>query len=146
VTLFGAEQIQATSDDYYTPDWIFRAMGIEFDLDVAAPPGGVAWVPCKRFFTMADDGLIQRWQGRVWMNPPYSKPTPWARGNGVALLPFSKSAWFDELWHAVDGICALGVRGSTFVGGPIWMPTFLAAFGSECVEAIGRVAPVRRVA
>ena len=26
-----------TSDDCYTPRWVFDAMGLEFDLDVAAP-------------------------------------------------------------------------------------------------------------
>lgn len=149
--LFDAGQEQLTSDDYYTPPWVFEGMGLTFDLDVAAPPGGVAWVPAGRYFTMADDGLSQPWEGRVWMNPPFSNPTPWARRfiahrDGVALAPFSKSAWFDELWAAADGIVALGTRGSTFVGGPIWMPVFLAAFGLECVEGLGRLGAVRKLA
>ena len=38
--LFGAEQSELTSDDYYTPAWVFERMGIEFDLDPCAPPGG----------------------------------------------------------------------------------------------------------
>lgn len=33
---------------------------------------------------------------------------------------------------------------SKFVGGPIFMPTFLAAFGDDCVEAISRLGKVRR--
>ena len=39
--LFDIEQTQLTSDDYYTPKWIFEALGEHFDLDVCAPPGGV---------------------------------------------------------------------------------------------------------
>ena len=36
-SLFGEEQAEITTDDYYTPTWLFDQMGIGFDLDVAAP-------------------------------------------------------------------------------------------------------------
>src|SRR5690606_35780948 len=52
------------SDDYYTPAWLFDALGLTFDLDVASPPGGVEWVPAARFYTVEDDGLSQPWTGR----------------------------------------------------------------------------------
>lgn len=29
--LFGAAQTQLTSDDYYTPAWLFERMGLTFD-------------------------------------------------------------------------------------------------------------------
>lgn len=146
--LFAVEQQQETSDDYYTPAWVFETMGLTFDLDVAAPPGGIAWIPARRFFTMADDGLAQPWEGRVWMNPPYSKPTPWVRkfiahGDGVCLVPHAKSAWHLELFAAADGICAPVGRYFDFVGGSIFMPVFFAAFGAECVEAIAKLGVVR---
>jgi hypothetical protein len=47
------------------------------------------------------------------MNPPYSKPTPFidkfmAHGNGIALVPFSKSNWFGRLWNdANTTLCIL---------------------------------------
>jgi hypothetical protein len=68
-----------TSDDCYTPRWVFDAMGLEFDLDVAAPPGGPWHVPAWGYFTAKDDGLTQPWDGLVWCNPPYSNYIPWAQ-------------------------------------------------------------------
>jgi len=144
--LFGAEQHERTSDDYYTPEWVFQRMGIRFDLDVASPPGGIPWVPADRFFTMADDGLSQEWEGRVWMNPPYSNTSPWVRrfiahGNGVCLVPHAKAAWHLELWGEADAVVV--PRQFPFVGGWAFLPVWFAAFGPECVEAIGNLGRVR---
>ena len=147
--LIAVPQQRAGTDDYYTPPEVFTALGLRFDLDVAAPPGGVRWVPADRFFTVEDDGLAQAWEGRVWMNPPYSDPGPWVKrfidhSHGIAYLPFAKSAWFDRLWNGADAITAPGVHASRFVGGPIFMPVFAAAYGDECVEALNRLGVVRR--
>lgn len=150
--LFPVQQEQLTSDDYYTPSWVFERMGLEFDLDVCAPPGGIDWIPAKRYFTQADDGLAQPWEGRVWMNPPYSDPGPWVRKfvthrNGICLVPHAKSAWFIELL-ATDAAVAtpcIFKFASGFNDGAIFMPTMFAAFGPECVEAISRLGVVRTV-
>lgn len=113
MTLFGREQERSTSDDYYTPAWVFEDMGVEFDLDVAAPPGGVPWIPTKRFFTMADDGLSQEWEGRIWMNPPFSAYTAWAHrsiehGSGIALGSVGvNTRWGTMLWECADAITLL---------------------------------------
>lgn len=148
--LFPVEQHELTSDDYYTPAWVFERMGLTFDLDVASPPGGIPWIPAKRFFTMADDGLAQPWEGRVWMNPPYSGTSPWARkfiehGHGVCLVPHSRSAWWGELWNSGAAIADAGMfrfyREGRYEN--VFMPVVFAAFGPECVEAIGRLGRVR---
>lgn len=129
-------------------------MGIEFDLDVCAPTGGIPWIPAARYFTMADDGLAQPWEGRVWMNPPYSQATVWVNrfidhGNGVALLPCAKSRWFETLWTRspaltlAPGVSKFRFHGEKAWGGSISYPVILAAFGDECVEAIGKLGVVR---
>lgn len=75
--LFGSPQTEKTADDYYTPPHVFDALALRFELDVAAPPGGVPWVPAERYYTKEDDGLAQPWAGRVWMNlPGRRRPVP----------------------------------------------------------------------
>ena len=147
--LFGAPQTQATKDDHYTPAWVFERMGITFDLDVCSPPSGIPWIPATRYFTKADDGLSQAWAGRVWMNPPYSQATPWvekfiAHRHGIALLPHAKSLWHGRIWDEADALAQPPKR-IIFVGadGDVSLPTFLAAFGDECVEAISRIGVTR---
>jgi hypothetical protein len=152
--LFAVEQEQLTSDDYYTPAWVFERMGIEFDLDVCSPPGGISWIPAVRYFTQADDGLAQDWEGRVWMNPPYSGTSPWARKfiehhHGVCLVPHSRSAWWGELWATADAIADAGMFRFYKAGGTyenVFMPVVFAAFGPECVDAISRLGVVRKIA
>lgn len=147
--LLSVAQSNLTKDDYYTPKWIFDALGLRFDVDVCAPPDGVPWIPCDKFYTTADDGLSQPWNGRVWMNPPYSKATEWVgrfieHGHGIALVPHAKSAWHLALWAAADGACMAPNR-MYFVGGEVHLPVWFAAFGDECVEALHRIGVVRHL-
>ena len=148
--LFPVAQEQLTSDDYYTPPWVFERMSLTFDLDVAAPPGGVEWVPADRCYTQAEDGLAQLWYGRVWMNPPFSNSAPWVHRfighrHGVAVVPLARANWLSRLWAEADGIALPTTGGSfQFVGGYPFLGVFFAAFGDECVDAIGRVGLVRR--
>jgi len=143
-----------SDDEYFTPKWIFEALGLEFDLDVAAPPGGVEWIPAARFFTKEDDGLTQNWDGLVWCNPPYSEATPWVErmidhNQGVMLLPFVDSNWLDRVWSEA-GASILLPRDMEFVrpnrtDQRIMFRTGLWAFGDVSEEAIRRVSPDVRV-
>ena len=150
-SLFGAPQVAQTNDDWYTPQWIFDTLGLQFDLDVAAPPGGIPWIPAHRHFTQEDDGLNQPWHGKVWMNPPFSAMTPWAlrfieHREGVALLTMARSRWFDQLWNTDASIVALPSTIKFMRGNqpqPISFPVLLVAFTDECVEAISRIGKVR---
>lgn len=148
--LFGAPQEALTSDDYYTPAWVFERMGITFDLDVAAPPSGIPWIPATRHLTKLEDGLTADWTGRVFMNPPWSQSTPWVlrfieHNHGVALLPISKARWFDRLWSVADGIVMPNEGGAwKFASGrSVQFAIFFAAFGADCVEAIANLGRIR---
>lgn len=129
-----------TSDDYWTPKWVFDALGLEFDLDVACPPEGPPHTPASAFYTQETDGLASPWWGTVWMNPPFSNMSPWVHKfiehqNGIALVISSKSKWFRRLWDDADGLVFLPPN-MKFDQGAIFMPTFLAAYGDQCVEAL----------
>lgn len=144
--LFTEPQTEITSDDWYTPRWIFDALGLTFEVDVAAPPGGGPHVPCSQYLTHAEDGLATPWDGLVWMNPPYSKPAPWVEkwlhhGDGIALLPLAKSAWYYRLWNssAVSIVLSTKVDFHTIDGlRQHFMPTSLWALGDQAVEALHR--------
>jgi hypothetical protein len=153
--LVSSPQTQTTGNDFYTPPALFLALGLTFDLDVCAPPGGVPWIPATRHFTLEDDGLGQEWIGRVWMNPPFSKPAPWverfiAHRNGVALLPQAKSRWYGLLWDSDAALICIPETFGFIRPGPgvndIASPLVLAAFTDECVAAISKLGRVRNVA
>lgn len=105
-----AWEADGRSDEWYTPAYIFDALGVMFDLDVASPPNG-AHVPCVQF--MYARGLENEWIGFVWMNPPYggrNALNPWLRkfvehGNGVCLVPDRTSApWFQTWAPYMDAV------------------------------------------
>ena len=154
--LFGQAQTKISSDDHYTPKWVFDLLQLQFDLDVSAPPGGIPWIPAKRYFTLQDDGLAQPWEGLVWMNPPYSNAEPWVNrfvehSNGIALLPIGKGWWFPKLWNDPRIKCLLacepGKDRMKFHHGDkmkeIMFHTMFWAIGDQAIEALARLGHIR---
>ena len=94
------------NDELYTPKWIFDALGVTFDLDVASSTNPYIQVPALNKFTIDDDAFNQEWYGFVWINPPFSKPKHWVskwleHGNGIALTPIGGNGkWLQELWES----------------------------------------------
>ena len=132
------------SDEHYTTKSIFSALNVVFDLDVAAPSGG-GNAPALHYYDKESDGLSSQWWGNVWMNPPYSSPTPWVEkwldhGNGICLVAVSRAKWYDRLWRECDGILNLppSLKFMTPDGKSkgIFMPCVLASIGAENTDAL----------
>lgn len=71
----------------------------EFDYD---PCGLQFHKTAKKIISLPIDGLKEKWEGSVWLNPPYSNPKPFMEklaihDNGVALvLNSTDTVWFHE--------------------------------------------------
>jgi hypothetical protein len=119
MTNWHGETAVGETHEWYTPPAFFDALGATFDLDPCMPPipfgargvgqpwpddaPPVPWVPVRRWYTPADNGLVQPWDGLVWLNPPYgNQAVPFLsrlveHGHGIALVfARTETAW----WHA----------------------------------------------
>lgn len=98
------------SDEWYTPKYIFDALDIVFDIDVASPIDRFyCHVPAKEFYI--EGSLQKEWRGFCWMNPPFggrNSISLWldkmaSHGNGIALVPDRTSApWFQKAAQECD--------------------------------------------
>jgi hypothetical protein len=115
---FTHESTYNESKEWYTPRYIFDALGLEFDLDPCSPGRNIVpWIPARHHYTCLDNGLNAHWEGRIFMNPPYGMDTPkWFQhlaavyqcgcGHGIALV-FARTdtRWFHEFIPLADAIC-----------------------------------------
>lgn len=95
----------SATDLWETPQSLFDRLNevFHFTTDVCAIAENAK---CKHYFTPEQNGLVQKWQGVCWMNPPYGRSIGlWVQKayesslNGttvVCLLPArTDTAW----WH-----------------------------------------------
>lgn len=105
-------ETSGASDEWYTPQAVFDALGCYFTMDVAHPDSrDVCRVPAHE--VISRDSLSRDWRGLVWMNPPFGARNgikPWldkfiAHGNGIALTPDRTSApWFQAALPNMDAV------------------------------------------
>lgn len=151
VGMFKNQDGNVKTHEWLTPPEIIRSLG-EFDLDPCAPVNR-PWETARNHFTVEDNGLLQNWFGRVWMNPPYDRKVidEWMKkmakyGSGIALtfartdrnsfhnyvFPVAASILFIKqrlTFYTVEGIRAKANGGA---------PSVLIAYGEENSEAISR--------
>lgn len=108
-----AHEATSKTDEWYTPAWIFEAMGVRFDLDVASPDNRIVPADTWCADSLGRGSLERTWRGFVWMNPPFGGRNgyrPWAKkfiahGNGVALAPNRTGApWWQEFARECDSL------------------------------------------
>lgn len=110
------------SNEWYTPpEYITAARQImgDIDLDPASCELANQVVQAKQFYTKEQNGLMHRWYGRVWCNPPYGKTEQGQGSNleaftrylvneyqsghveqAILLIPTNTAtSWFDALWQ-----------------------------------------------
>jgi hypothetical protein len=146
------ERTKNSSDEWYTPPSIFTPLG-HFDLDPCAATEPL-WKIADTNYSALDDGLSKPWFGRVWLNPPYSRPLLERfvermadHGNGIALL-FNRcdcKLFQDVIFKKADGIMFLKGRVKFYSAtgeqnGPAGCGSVLVAFGKENAETLRRCA------
>lgn len=140
------------TDEWLTPPSLIEALG-PFDLDPCSPVDR-PYPTAAKHFTVIDNGLWQKWEGRIWLNPPYGQQTGvWLQrlaehGNGIALIfARTETTMFHNFgWDAADAMLFLrgrlnfhlpdGKRADKNAGGP----SVLIAYGQnnlECLRACG---------
>jgi hypothetical protein len=105
------------STEWLTPPEMLSLLG-PFDIDPCAAENQ-PWNVAPVAYTIRDNGLIQPWIGRAWVNPPFGKGLErWViklaeHDNGLAIIPVrsTDTRWFHErIWASAKAICFLRGR------------------------------------
>lgn len=101
--MMDAVLFSSASDNWATPQDVFDRLDAEFNFELD-PCADDQNHKCARYFTKAQDGLIQDWGGaRIFCNPPYGRDIgKWVekcskQDLAVMLLPArTDTRWFHE--------------------------------------------------
>jgi hypothetical protein len=143
----------AATHIWLTPREIVTPLG-PFELDPCAAPSPRPWPTAVRHIELPECGLTAKWEGRVWLNPPYGQHTAaWMarmanHNNGIALVfARTETRMFRQyVWPVADAVMFLhgrphfcrpdGTRAKGNSGGPLC----LIAYGrsnTECLRKSG---------
>lgn len=98
------------SDEWLTPPEIIKELG-PFDLDPCCPES-MPWKTANKHYTPIDNGLLMRWDGFIWCNPPYGRYSEaWLNrmvlhNNGIALI-FARTEtdmFFKYVWDKATSL------------------------------------------
>jgi len=101
---FIKNRFKSNNQDWETPDDIFIPLNKEFrfTLDVSAT---IKNTKCSSFFTIEQNGLLQKWKGVCWMNPPYNETGKWVKKafeesfRGITVVCFIQARTNTNWWH-----------------------------------------------
>ena len=141
------------SNEWYTPKSIFNKLNIYtcyecdsnfFDLDPASSSDANQIVKAKKYYSLENgqDGLQEKWEGKIWLNPPYSIHTrDWLEkaievgradpNNQIYALVFARTdtKWFQEVATQFDVVCFIRGR-IRFINGETLKESSSAGAGS----------------
>jgi ParB family chromosome partitioning protein len=92
---------------------------MDIDLDPASSHAAQKVVKAERYYTAEDDGLLQPWEGRIWLNPTYRQPLiqkftqvlceVFDSGKVIQAIVLTNNAsetrWFQAIAHRSTAIC-----------------------------------------
>lgn len=161
----GHQSHNPATTTWLTPPALIQGLGgaSSFDLDPCAAPAQ-PWATAKRMVALPADGLASDWDGRVWLNPPYStgEVEAWLQrlgdhGEGTALI-FARTdteCFHRQVWSRASGLLFLegrlhfhhadGTRAKANSGAP----SVLCAYGSQDLDILfesglaGALVPLR---
>lgn len=120
--IVAANHAETEGDDWCTPieyvDAVREVLGT-IDLDPATNEYGQSIIGASKFYTKQDDGLAHEWQGRVFLNPPYSVPmidkfaskllAEYMTGNVTEAIVLTNNStetqWFQGLLSVCQVVC-----------------------------------------
>ena len=149
----GHHSAKPKSVDWITPRETHEQVGgpLSFDLDPCASTKQ-PWPMARQSYTIVDNGLIQPWFGRVWLNPPYStgiigrflaRMAEHGRGTALIFARTETDAFFDYVWDRATALLFMrtprlhfhhpdGRRAKHNCGAP----TVLCAYGFDDAEIL----------
>ena len=136
---------------WLTPPTILEQLG-PFDLDPCAAPNPRPWSTARVMNALEDgDGLAMEWDGRVWLNPPYTaneieawlkKLADHGRGTSLIFARTETAAFHRQVWTRASGLLFLsgrlnfhhadGTRSAANAGAP----SVLCAYGQEDMDRL----------
>jgi hypothetical protein len=161
------ESTTSKSVVWLTPPTIIDALGgwRSFDLDPCAAPEPRPWPTARRMNARLDgNGLMMKWRGRVFLNPPYDgdRIAGWlakmAQNNrGTALLGVrtENEAWHTYVWPVAAGMLFLAGRiyfcrpDGSVASGNAGHASVLVAYGQDDLDRLaasgiaGHFQPIR---
>lgn len=161
----GHHSARSITNEWLTPPYVLDALGgaESFDLDPCAPVER-PWPTARMHYSVLDNGLRLPWNGRVWMNPPYTRPAISDflnrladHGRGVALI-FARTEtdlFFRHVWDRASAL--LFIRGRLHFHFPDGLrapansgaPSVLCAYGIDDADVLasceidGQFVPLR---
>lgn len=115
------------NNEWYTPAvFIEAARGVlgEIDLDPASSHIANETVKAEKIYTKEEDGTIQPWAGRIFLNPPYAQPliqhfsdklcAVWDSGEIEEAIILVNNAtetlWFQSMAEQASTVCFVKTR------------------------------------